>query len=144
MVTPINRPRLRTDHTSLKVLFRSSIVFYGLFLFVILVFVAVFNFRSTVPAQELSNNPNFSNSPTSSKGASFLQNQLTHDSLTVDPLIQQQILVGSDSTADDYFGFASDLSDDGSFAVVGAQHKTIGSNQIQGAAYVLSVQVVVG
>ena len=47
---------------------------------------------------------------------------------------QQQRLVASDGAASDLFGVSVAIS--GDYAIVGAYHKTIGSNTNQGAAYV--------
>ncbi len=53
-----------------------------------------------------------------------------------DPFLQQQKLTPSDGAAGEYFGDSVALSSDGNTALVGANYKTVGSNQGQGAAYV--------
>ncbi len=58
--------------------------------------------------------------------------------LTIDPLVQAAILTASDSVSNDFFGAAVGISGDGNTIVVGQWDAKIGSNALQGAAYVFA------
>jgi hypothetical protein len=51
---------------------------------------------------------------------------------------QQQILTGTDSISNDFFGNAVSLSGDGQTALIGADQKMIGANSYQGSAYIFT------
>ena len=56
--------------------------------------------------------------------------------VVIDPFIQQQKLTASEGAAFDDFGFSVSLSADGNTALIAAYGATVGSNALQGAAYV--------
>jgi trimeric autotransporter adhesin len=59
-----------------------------------------------------------------------------HGLITIDPMVEQAKLTGSDGAAGDHFGESVSVS--GNTMVVGADLATIGNNALQGAAYVFT------
>ena len=56
--------------------------------------------------------------------------------LRVDPYVQQNTLLASDGTFNDYFGESVSISSDGLTAVVGAPNKTVDGQPVAGESYV--------